>query len=228
MATVVRYKPQALILGDQRLKVDTSAFDDPALFRLVADAGLGSLPRLLRRLLPADSYAAALAVVKGAHGRQADNLRALINEIFTGECPELMTLMYMAHKCRAALDADFRRFYQTDLEAAWETMSPRRLANWAANLPMEGAVHRTLNPDWQWSLNEQLLAGVYDQLSYLRWEGVKIAGGKPGKAPDQMERPGVTPKKDVEVVGASEGFDSMEDFDAVYAEIKARMKPAPE
>lgn len=228
MGSVVRYESNKLQVGDAWIDISSEAFDSPALVQILQDGRPGQPIRLLRYLLPQDQYHHARKVLASAPGDPAQNTMMIVRTILEGECPELMTLLWMMHNHPNELRFDFRRFLQMDFDKALTKKSPRLMAGYAVAMPAEGSLHRVINPDWRWGITEQILAGIYDQMSYLRWEAVKIAGGKPGKAPDQMERPGVSPSADTDTVGASEGFESMEDFDAVYAEIKARMKPAPE
>lgn len=228
MTTVVRYEAKRLVLGDVRISVNTAAFDSPELFHFLIDASAAQPIRLLRYLLDDDGYLEARQVLLSADGNQAENVRSLVATIMQGECPELGTFLWMMHEYPSELRFDFRRFLSINLDEALETDSPRLLAQYAVAMPAEGSLHRSINPDWRWGIESQLLAGIYDHMSFLRWEAVKIAGGKPGNAPDQLERPGVNPKGGSETIGASEGFESIEDFKAAYAEIRASMKPAPE
>lgn len=226
MSGVVAYESGRLRVGDTRVGILSAAFEDPELIRIMLDGRPGQPIRLLRFLLPDDQYGRARRVLSSAPGSSVKNIMLVVRTIIDGECPNLMTLLWMMHEHPDALSFDFRRFLSIDLEEALGTMSPRKLAGYAVSLPAEGSLHRAVNPDWQWGLTEQLLAGVSDQLAFLRWESAKIAGAKPGKAPKQMVRPGVKPDKDVDVLGKGEGFESIEAFDDWYAKKQARMKPA--
>lgn len=228
MSSVVRYEGHGLRVGDARMPVRREAFDDPALIQLMLDQSVGQPVRLLRFLLEDDEYDKVRSVILSADGDRAEHARAIIQTIIKGECPELMTLIWMAHEHLSELSFDFKRFLSVDLDKALKKRSPRQLAQWAVAMPAEGSLNRAINPDWRWGLNEQLLAGVYDSLSFLRWEAAKLAGAKPGKTPEQLERPGVKPNKDVTRVGQGEGFETISEWDAWYADQKARMKPAPE
>lgn len=228
MSAVVRYEGKRLRVGDARIEVSLTAFDSPGLLRLLGDGRAGQPVRLLRFLLSDDAYFRVRGVLRDAEGDPSSNAWLMARTIIEGACPELLTLLWMRHNHPNELSFDFRRFLGIDLDEAWETVSPRKLACYAVALPAEGSLHRAVNPEWQWGLTEQLLAGVYDSLSFLRWEAAKLAGAKPGKAPAQMERPGVKPSRDVETLGAGDGFESIEAFDDWYAKRKARMKPALE
>lgn len=50
------------------------------------------------------------------------------------------------------------------------------------------AIYRVLNPNWEWTLTNQLLAEQLDAQILWRW----IDGGKKGKKPKPIPRPGVT------------------------------------
>lgn len=65
-------------------------------------------------------------------------------------------------------------------------------ADMAANLPRDGssAVFRAANPDWQWTLDAQLLALNADYLAWIRWKDTKD-GSKNRKPPKPIQRPGV-------------------------------------
>lgn len=66
----------------------------------------------------------------------------------------------------------------------------------AANLPKDGssAMYRAINPDWQWTLDAQLLALQADYLAWLRWAKTKD-GSKGRKQPKPIPRPGVKDEK---------------------------------
>lgn len=62
-------------------------------------------------------------------------------------------------------------------------------------LPADAAYRRFLHPDdWQWTLPEHLLAGIYDTLQGANWQR---AGNKHAKRPEPLPRPGVQPKTEV-------------------------------
>ncbi len=50
------------------------------------------------------------------------------------------------------------------------------------------AVYRILNPEWEWSLTNQLLAFLIDFHQLQSW----AQGGKKGRKPKPIPRPGVT------------------------------------
>lgn len=62
-------------------------------------------------------------------------------------------------------------------------------------LPADAAYRRFLHPDeWQWTLPEHILAGIYDTLQGANWQR---AGNKHAKRPDPLPRPGVKPKNEI-------------------------------
>lgn len=50
------------------------------------------------------------------------------------------------------------------------------------------AIYRIVNPEWSWNLTNHLLAEMLDAQILWRW----IDGGKKGKKPKPIPRPGVT------------------------------------
>lgn len=52
------------------------------------------------------------------------------------------------------------------------------------------AVYRILNPDWEWSLTNQLIAFLIDFHQMQAW-----AGHRKGRKPKPIPRPGVTDKE---------------------------------
>jgi hypothetical protein len=75
------------------------------------------------------------------------------------------------------------------------------IADCAANLPVDSAVYRTLNPDWEWGLREQLLALLVDEERQSQALAMRLAGVKGVRDPKPIPRPGVTPEKDDTVLG---------------------------
>lgn len=70
------------------------------------------------------------------------------------------------------------------------------------HLPVEAALHRAINPDWQWSGELHLLASIVDELRFMRFENRRMHGGsKERRGPDPIPRPGVTPPEDQNVYG---------------------------
>lgn len=49
------------------------------------------------------------------------------------------------------------------------------------------ATHRVLNPDWEWTLTNHLIAMQIDFMQIKAW----VEGGKKGRRPKPIERPGV-------------------------------------
>lgn len=79
---------------------------------------------------------------------------------------------------------------------------PSVLWDLVEHLPPESAIHRALNPDWQWSGEMQFLATIVDELRFGRFENRRMHGGsKERRGPDPIPRPGVTPPEDMTVYG---------------------------
>lgn len=64
--------------------------------------------------------------------------------------------------------------------------SPLHLACLAAQLGPRSRVHTAEDPGRRWGDAEELLAGIYDQMSYMRYE----LGGCKGRAPRPIQKPG--------------------------------------
>ncbi len=62
------------------------------------------------------------------------------------------------------------------------------------HLPEDCAVHRAqVGSDAAWTMEYQLLAGIFDRLGYLDWHYVSVHSekGRRPERPDPMPRPGV-------------------------------------
>lgn len=57
------------------------------------------------------------------------------------------------------------------------------------------AIYRVINTDHEWGLSQQLLAGILDFHVLKAW----MEGGKKGKKPKAIPRPGVTEKETTRV-----------------------------
>lgn len=124
--------------------------------------------------------------------------------------------------------ADLRRFYTLDLDAALAERSvrPTALLDLIEHLPQDAAVWRAIDPDTAWDLPAMLLALLVDEVRVLRWEFERANfKGRPPQ-PEPIPRPGVTPKAEVETVGKGDGFDTVAEFEAWYAQAKARQQPS--
>jgi len=53
------------------------------------------------------------------------------------------------------------------------------------------ALWRSLNPDWQWGTAEMLQALLVDEIRYLQYVTLAVAGDKTAKPPKPIPRPGV-------------------------------------
>ncbi|NKG21112.1 hypothetical protein [Paeniglutamicibacter terrestris] len=228
MDLTVQYYDSCIHAGEWSLPVRLDAFDDPRLLILMSDISLGGRLRLLWFLLEPECHDDLRSLMRAATGTSSSqNVMAFTRVILEQEARGLMIFLHMLATCRAELKADFRRFYSLGLDAALVELSPRDLSDYAVSLPSEGAVHRKLNPDHEWSLNEQLMAAMIDVQNMRRYEAAKLAGANSATKPKQIERPGVS-NGETENIGESEGFENVEDFDEAYAKIRARFAPAPE
>lgn len=130
----------------------------------------------------------------------------------------LLRLREALREHRGPLRADFRREYGIDLDAV---LSPESSIHMPADvlldlidgLSPQAAYWRAVAPDRAaWGLSEQLLAELNDRFALLCWG----LGGQKGAQPKPIPRPGVEPDEEVVVIGASKGFDSIEEFENWY------------
>lgn len=121
---------------------------------------------------------------------------------------------------RGPLRADMRRVYGIDLDEVVEQRSikPSVLLDLIDHLPADAAIHRALDPMAAWSQTDYLLAVVADRVGQV----LNALGAKPKYEP--LPRPGDTPV--AEAIGASKGFDSIDEFEAWYATKSGRTEPA--
>lgn len=104
-----------------------------------------------------------------------------------------MRLVKLLRTSRAALRADFQRFYGLDLDTLGHGLSVVRASDLAAYLPPDAAIYRESNPDWQWTLENQLLPAQVDALRWLVWS--KTTDGQRNRNhPKPIPRPGVKPE----------------------------------
>lgn len=98
------------------------------------------------------------------------------------------------------MEADFTRYYHTDLRAAcWgpEPWSVRRLIVHVKALPMESALVRAIRGEaGLWSPEAEVMASVFDAVQVLSHYTLLANGAKPDK-PVQYPRPGSTTKQEV-------------------------------
>lgn len=73
-------------------------------------------------------------------------------------------------------------------------------------------VRAKVGADVEWTLDRELLAGLVDVVVSLRW---MLSGGK-GQRPKPIKRPST--RGEQQTFGVSEGFDSVEEFEAWWAE----------
>lgn len=112
--------------------------------------------------------------------------------------------------------ADFRRYYGMSIADCRERGIPlREVAAMAVHLPPDSATGRAVVPPDAWGITEYLLAAAVDALHNANWQ----RGGGKGARPQPVERPGVTDEAtETQRVGASDGFESIEEMDAWFAE----------
>lgn len=85
-----------------------------------------------------------------------------------------------------ALEADFQRYYGLDLLDIYRgTLSPRKVAALAANLPAGAATWQEMGVDAAWTAEEHMLALIADTLQAANWQ----RGGGKGKQPKPLPRP---------------------------------------
>lgn len=114
------------------------------------------------------------------HGRDAGGIHALAE--FLTEHGE-------------AVEADFQRYYGTDIRDLWRPASGltwRRFRALLSGLPPDSALARSLaGPDAGWTLETQLLAAMHDRLSEANWQRGNAGAKSPSRRPDPIPRPGV-------------------------------------
>lgn len=120
-----------------------------------------------------------------------------------------------------ALTADFYHYYGNSPRRLHESGVPLLdIAAMAAHLPPDCATYRAVRPpepDDIWTLEAQLLAAAVDLLGQsVALSSATFSGKKRAVPPDQIPRPGVRPKREVQSI-KGDSFDSIEEFDAWYA-----------
>lgn len=131
-----------------------------------------------------------------------------------------MRLVVLLREHHEPLTADFRRYYGMSVAECRERGLPlREVAAMATHLPPDSATARAINPPTGWGITEYLLAAAVDALHAANWQ----RGGGRGPRPTPVERPGVTDQStETQRIGASEGFDSIEEMDAWFAARRAK------
>ncbi|NKY08948.1 hypothetical protein [Cellulomonas hominis] len=114
---------------------------------------------------------------------------------------------------------------------AERTIRPTVLLDLIDGLTPGAALWRAIDPEVLWDANAMLLALLIDEVRVLRWEfeRANFKGHKP--PPEPLPRPGVaknTGDTQRDVIGAGEGFDTIDEFKAWYAEVQASFVGAPE
>lgn len=81
-----------------------------------------------------------------------------------------MQLVVAASQHEAELRADLQRVYAIDWdEARAGGHTVRHMAALVACLPQDACMRRAVNADAEWTLDRQLLAGIYNALNGLIW-----------------------------------------------------------
>lgn len=106
------------------------------------------------------------------------------------------------------------------------SVRPMALLDLIEWLPADAAVWRSIEPDTVWGLPESLLALLVDEIRVLRWEFERVNFKGKTKPPEPLPRPGVKPKAEVETIGKGDGFDTIEEFERWYSDVKASRSPS--
>lgn len=102
-------------------------------------------------------------------------------------------------------------------------MRPTVLLDLIEHLSPGAALWRAIDPDLGWSPTDLLLAALVDEVRFLTYVTRKVNGDKRARPPQPVPRPGATQpsERTVERVGASEGFDTIAEFEAWYSRAQA-------
>lgn len=94
-----------------------------------------------------------------------------------------------------AIEADFQRYYRTDIRDLFRTGSGltwRRFRALVVNLPTESALGRSLaGEESGWTLETQLLAALHDRLAEANWQRGNAGAKSPSRRPAPIQRPGI-------------------------------------
>lgn len=101
-----------------------------------------------------------------------------------------MQLVSLADEHPHALNADLLRIgcRLRDLDDPEADLRISDLLDFVEHATPEYAVFRVLNPDWEWSLTNHLLASLFDFHQQKAWS----EGGRKGPKPKPVPRPGVS------------------------------------
>jgi len=112
-----------------------------------------------------------------------------------------------------AIEADLQRFYGIRLaQVGTKELTWRHLGVLIEHLPSNSATRRVaLGDDYEWTLQNQLLAALVDGMAISIWQR---GGDKKAKRPKQIPRPGVV-DKDERKIGS--GKYSMAEVDRILA-----------
>lgn len=103
---------------------------------------------------------------------------------------KFLVLGWLVREHGDALEADFQRWYGLDFGDLYRgTMTPRRAAALALNLPPGAVTWLEADLAAAWNIGEHLLAATVDQLAIANWQRTKD-GQKGHKKPKPLTRPG--------------------------------------
>lgn len=111
---------------------------------------------------------------------------------------------------RGALTSDFRRFYGLSPMSGMRDwgIPLSEICDYAANLPPESAVRRSLDPHWQRTPELDMLREMEHELRVLIWQN---GSGRAASYPEPMRMPW-DPDPDGTVKGERMTFDEMDEF----------------
>lgn len=144
---------------------------------------------------------------------------------------QLLRLHEALKQHRGPLRADFLREYGLWLDDITnpthpDYLRPAVVLDLIDGLSPTAAYWRACSPDVRWGLQEQLLAALVDQVKGLLYGlGITKSTPKPIPRPGIPTHPTQTSDTDTETIGASEGFDTIEDFEAWYQTRPGARKP---
>lgn len=125
-------------------------------------------------------------------------------------------LAELVRKHESALRADLQQYYGIDLDRAMSgEHSPVQVAACACGLQPGSRVLTAIDPDFAWTLTDQLLAL---QVNHMRWLMYSLGGGK-GKEPENIGTSRMKKKKNQKKLDAQ-----VMTVDALMAELKKPRK----
>lgn len=116
-------------------------------------------------------------------------------------CPPggILRLYRLISEHGEAIEADFQRFYGTDIRDVFRPGSGltwRRVRAFIWALPADSALVREMSgEDAGWTLETQLLAAMHDRLAEANWQRGNAGVKTPSRRPVPIPRPGVRPDR---------------------------------